>query len=328
MARRPRSGTGCGSTGTSRSRWTTGSSCVPTSSVPLEDGTYPVILSYGPYAKGLHFEDGYPDQWRIMCEQHPGRAGRLVEHVPNWEVVDPEKWVPHGYVCVRVDSRGAGRSPGYIQHFSPRETKDFYDCIEWAGVQPWSNGKVGLSRHLVLRHEPVAGRRDAAAAPGRDVRLGGRGRLVPRRRPTTAASSRPSGRTGTSTRSRRCSTASASNGPRSRVTGELVCGDETLDATRSWRANRADFGAGAARPPARSTTTTTARHPGLVEDHGAAALGRQLGRPRAAPARQHGRLRPRRPRSRSGSRCTASSTGRTTTPTTAARSSSASSTTS
>jgi predicted acyl esterase len=59
--------------------------------------------------------------------------------------VDPEKWVPDGYVCVRVDSRGAGRSPGYINHFSSRETKDLYDCIEWAGIQPWSNGKVGLN---------------------------------------------------------------------------------------------------------------------------------------------------------------------------------------
>jgi predicted acyl esterase len=53
--------------------------------------------------------------------------------------------VPHDYICVRVDSRGAGCSPGFIDHFSPRETKDFYDCIEWAGVQPWSNGKVGLN---------------------------------------------------------------------------------------------------------------------------------------------------------------------------------------
>jgi hypothetical protein len=43
-----------------------------------------------------------------------------------------------------VDSRGCGRSPGYIDHFSPRETRDFYLCIEWAGVQPWSSGKVGL----------------------------------------------------------------------------------------------------------------------------------------------------------------------------------------
>ena len=53
--------------------------------------------------------------------------------------------MPHGYACVRVDSRGCGCSPGFIEHFSQRETKDFYDCIEWAGVQPWSNGKVGLN---------------------------------------------------------------------------------------------------------------------------------------------------------------------------------------
>lgn len=113
--------------------------------LPLEEGNYPVLLSYGPYAKGLHFEDGYPDQWRIMGEQHPDVPANSTNIHANWEVVDPEKWCPHGYACVRVDSRGAGRSPGYIQHFSPRETQDFHDCIEWAGVQDWSNGKVGIT---------------------------------------------------------------------------------------------------------------------------------------------------------------------------------------
>jgi len=63
----------------------------------------------------------------------------------NWEVVDPEKWVPDGYVCVRIDSRGCGASPGYIDHFSPRETLDFENCIEWAGQQKWSNGNVGIN---------------------------------------------------------------------------------------------------------------------------------------------------------------------------------------
>jgi predicted acyl esterase len=62
-----------------------------------------------------------------------------------WETVDPEKWVPDGYVCVRVDSRGAGRSPGVLDCWSAREAQDFYQCIEWAGTQPWSNGKVGLN---------------------------------------------------------------------------------------------------------------------------------------------------------------------------------------
>ncbi len=112
---------------------------------PPEEGRYPVILSYGPYAKGLAFQEGYPDQWNRMVEQHPDVAAGSTNQYQNWEVVDPEKWVPDGYVCVRVDSRGAGRSPGYIDHFSPRETKDFYDCIEWAAAQPWSSGKVGLN---------------------------------------------------------------------------------------------------------------------------------------------------------------------------------------
>jgi predicted acyl esterase len=112
---------------------------------PIAGGRYPVILSYGPYAKGLAFQDGYPSAWQRMAERHPDVTAGSSNLYQSWEVVDPEKWVPHNYACVRVDSRGCGCSAGYIDHFSPRETKDFYDCIEWAGVQSWSNGKVGLN---------------------------------------------------------------------------------------------------------------------------------------------------------------------------------------
>ncbi|MDE2604926.1 MAG: CocE/NonD family hydrolase [Burkholderiales bacterium] len=112
---------------------------------PDAPGRYPVLLSYGPYAKGLAFQDGYPSAWQKMVADHPDVPHGSSNLYQNWEVVDPEKWVPDGYVCVRVDSRGCGRSPGFVDHFSPRETRDFHDCIEWAGVQPWSSGKVGLS---------------------------------------------------------------------------------------------------------------------------------------------------------------------------------------
>lgn len=112
---------------------------------PVAEGRYPVILSYGPYAKGLAFQDGYPSAWQRMAEQHPDVTAGSSNLYQSWEVADPEKWVPHDYALVRVDSRGCGASPGFIAHFSPRETKDFYACIEWAGVQPWSNGKVGLN---------------------------------------------------------------------------------------------------------------------------------------------------------------------------------------
>lgn len=63
---------------------------------PDADGVYPVILSHGPYAKGLAFQEGYPDQWRIMTSQHPDVAAGSSNQYQNWEVVDPEKWVPHG----------------------------------------------------------------------------------------------------------------------------------------------------------------------------------------------------------------------------------------
>src|SRR5438093_8749698 len=37
---------------------------------PIAEGNYPVILSYGPYAKALAFQDGYPNQWQRMIERH------------------------------------------------------------------------------------------------------------------------------------------------------------------------------------------------------------------------------------------------------------------
>jgi putative CocE/NonD family hydrolase len=112
---------------------------------PAREGRYPVLLSYGPYAKGLAFQDGYPSAWERMASRHPDVTAGSSNKYQSWEVVDPEKWVPRDYACVRFDSRGCGTSPGFIDHFSPRETKDLYDCIEWAASQPWSNGKVGLT---------------------------------------------------------------------------------------------------------------------------------------------------------------------------------------
>jgi uncharacterized protein len=111
---------------------------------PVEEGRYPVIMTHGPYAKGLPFQIGYAGMWNVLEAKYPEIMRGSTCKYQNWETVDPEKWVPDGYVCVRVDSRGAGRSPGYLDVYSPRETQDFYNCIEWAGEQPWSNGKVGL----------------------------------------------------------------------------------------------------------------------------------------------------------------------------------------
>jgi uncharacterized protein len=111
---------------------------------PVDDGRYPVILSYGVYAKGLAFQEGYPHQWGKMVADHPEILKGSTNKYQNWETTDPERWVPHGYAVVRVDSRGAGWSPGFMDCNSDREIEDLYQCIEWAGTQPWSNGKVGM----------------------------------------------------------------------------------------------------------------------------------------------------------------------------------------
>ncbi len=207
---------------------------------PGKERRHPVILSYGPYAKGLAFQDGYPSAWQRMVAEHPDVAHGSTNKYQNWEAVDPEKWVPDGYACVRVDSRGAGRSPGHIDHFSPRETQDFYLCIEWAGVQPWASGKVGLNgiSYYGINQWHVASLRpphlaamciwEGAADWYRDMTHHG-GILS-----TFWAN-------WYDMQVKTVQHGLGERGPRSRVTGELVCGDETL-SDRELQRNRCDFG--------------------------------------------------------------------------------------
>ena len=112
---------------------------------PETEGRFPVILAHGVYGKDIHFADGFKPQWEKLIAIYPdlvgkGSSGKYL----RWETVDPERFVPDGFVVVQVDSRGTGKSPGYLDPRSPTEMQDYYECIEWAGVQPWSNGKVGL----------------------------------------------------------------------------------------------------------------------------------------------------------------------------------------
>jgi predicted acyl esterase len=113
---------------------------------PIEDGQYPAIMSMGPYGKNLPFQDPpYTGLWNEMVDKYPEIAAGSTNKYQSWEVADPEKWVPQGYAVIRVDSRGAAKSEGRIDCFSPRETQDYAALIDWAGTQGWSNGKVGLS---------------------------------------------------------------------------------------------------------------------------------------------------------------------------------------
>jgi predicted acyl esterase len=208
---------------------------------PTGDGRFPVILSYGPYAKGLAFQDGYPSAWNRMAEQHPDVTAGSTNRYQNWEVVDPEKWVPDGYVCARVDSRGAGRSPGFLDPWSPRETRDLAACIAWAGTQPWSSGKVGLNgiSYYAMNQWYVASLQpphlaaicawEGAADFYRDVTHHG-GILC------TFAQNWYDMQVKT------VQHGVGERGPRSAVTGEPACGPPTLPDDELAR-NRTDFGA-------------------------------------------------------------------------------------
>ena len=38
---------------------------------PIADGRYPVIISYGPYGKGLDFKEGYKTAYEILERDYP-----------------------------------------------------------------------------------------------------------------------------------------------------------------------------------------------------------------------------------------------------------------
>ena len=195
--------------------------------LPTAPGRYPAIMSYGPYGKGLAFQEKYSTSWEIMVRDYPDTARGSSNKYQNWEVVDPEKWVPDGYACVRVDSRGAGRSPGYMELHSPREIRDFHDCIEWAAAQSWCSGKIGLAG---ISYYATNQWRVAATKPPHLAAICTWEGYADRYRDSTYHGGILCTMTG-NTFNMQMKTVQhglGERGPRSRVTGELVSGPETL----------------------------------------------------------------------------------------------------
>jgi predicted acyl esterase len=113
---------------------------------PAEDGQFPVIASLGAYGKDHPFQEPpYAVMWQQMVERYPEVLKNSSGRYASFEVPDPENWVPFGYAVLRIDSRGAGRSEGFMDTHSYQESVDYAECIGWAAAQPWSNGKLGLS---------------------------------------------------------------------------------------------------------------------------------------------------------------------------------------
>ena len=102
--------------------------------VPMRDGTLLTTDVYLPSAPGR-----YP----VIMQRDPyGRAFGNGCFAGLSAGVAP--FAQQGYVGIDQQVRGTYTSQG---SFTPvfQEAKDGYDAIEWAGVQPWSTGKVGMT---------------------------------------------------------------------------------------------------------------------------------------------------------------------------------------
>lgn len=111
---------------------------------PADVDRVPVIVTMGPYGKDLPTSVTYPQLWAQLLRTQPEVLGGSSGRYLVWEVPDPERWTPHGYAVVHIDARGTGRSPGVWSPFSPQESGDFADAVEWLAGQNWCTGKVGV----------------------------------------------------------------------------------------------------------------------------------------------------------------------------------------
>lgn len=206
---------------------------------PIGEGRYPALISYGPYGKGLAFQEGYKTAWEIMARDYPDALQGTSNKYANWETVDPEKWVPDGYAVVRFDSRGAGRSEGFLSVHSPQETDDICECIEQVAALPWCSGKIGMCgiSYYAANQWRVAARQPRSLAAicvwegfadnYRDATHHGGILSVFRKNWQDMQVKTVQHGLG-------------ERGPRSQVTGELVCGPDTLPE-EILEKNRADM---------------------------------------------------------------------------------------
>lgn len=105
---------------------------------PDNDTPAAPLIAWGPYGKHGHTKYSVNFPQADVNDDH-------TSDYTAFEAPDPPYWVSRGYAVIYVDPRGTWYSEGEATYLSPEEAVDFYDLVEWAGTQPWSNGKVGLS---------------------------------------------------------------------------------------------------------------------------------------------------------------------------------------
>ena len=90
---------------------------------PDGDGRFPALIAASPYPRQI---------------QDLGAPMGFIEAGAS------DFWVPRGYVHVIANLRGTGSSGGTFGFFDAQERRDLHDLVEWAAVQPWCDGNVGM----------------------------------------------------------------------------------------------------------------------------------------------------------------------------------------
>jgi uncharacterized protein len=105
---------------------------------PVADRPVPPLVVWTPYGK----HDPAP-----LATLYPasGVAADWQSDLTIFEAPDPAYWTSRGYAVVIADIPGTWYAETSASYFSRAEAEAHYDLIEWAGTQPWSTGKVGLS---------------------------------------------------------------------------------------------------------------------------------------------------------------------------------------
>jgi putative CocE/NonD family hydrolase len=112
---------------------------------PDAQGSFPVLLAFGPHNKDLQTPEA--------CERAPAIGPQ-----PAWsslwmgveEAGDTRFFVSRGYVHVVGNPRGFGKSEDSPRTFSGSPgfwggvNSDLWDLIEWIAQQPWCDGNVGM----------------------------------------------------------------------------------------------------------------------------------------------------------------------------------------
>ncbi len=85
-------------------------------------------------------EDAPPGPVVMQYDGYDAGTGSYFSNIPEAKA----RLMKKGYSILGVSVRGTGCSSGEFNLFEPRRAIDGAEAVEWAAIQPWSNGMVGM----------------------------------------------------------------------------------------------------------------------------------------------------------------------------------------